>query len=317
KSEEREDTEETFAETEEEEIAEEPGFDEEEELLKKKEGEAPEEPFEEEQEEEGETGDEAVDEELEEKIFPPDEAREGEEREPILDFKTEDLERLVDPAEKEKEEIEQFLESLKKEREEKRKKTKTEEGLPPWASSLKEEDTKEAEVPEEYPPDEISPESAAPEEIHGEMEDEFPGETGEEEEEPETQEEEELIQPTPDERLSLETTMGFPETVDQKPLPFDALEEEKEPALAKITRAFKFAPWVKALLFDIFFIGIFWAVSILLAGRLLGVSFRAVVSRSSLAVAVYFLILLAVYFFLFFVFLGKTLGNQLFPREEL
>lgn len=234
-------------------------------------------------------------------------------------FKTEDLEKLVDPAEKEKEEIERFLEALKKEREEKRKKAEKTTGLPPWTSSLKErEPGKDLSVEERTKiPFEPSP---------GEDETEVSLESPLEEEKVEDQEkiisketaaekfEEKALFPLEQEETTSET-VGFPETVNQTDFSFPSYEERK-PSGISFPRTGPFLSWLKALAFDLLFIAFFWVVAILVTASILKVNIISLVTATPWKMVALYLIFLGVYFFLFFTFIGETLGRQLFPADE-
>jgi len=114
--------------------------------------------------------------------------------------------------------------------------------------------------------------------------------------------------------------MGLPEGVNQKPLPFGALLQAEQDASVSLTRE-KAAPsgiglWIKARLFDVLFIALFWVISVGAASLILGVSLFQLVSTATLAVILYYVILLLIYFFLFFFFLGETIGDHIFAKED-
>ena len=214
------------------------------------------------------------------------------------DFKTEDLESLMDPAEKEKEEIERFLEALKREREEKRKQAEKTTGLPPWTSDLKEREKEvEASFPEE--------EKAAPfvEE-----------ETVESPEGMSSQEEEQPLFPLTEEPSSTET-IGLPETVTKTGFSFAEYEEKKSPK-REFFRSILEISWLKALAFDFFFIAIFWLVAVVVTSVILKVNFISLVLATPWKMLALYLSFLGVYFLLFLIFIGETLGRQLFPSTE-
>jgi len=73
---------------------------------------------------------------------------------------------------------------------------------------------------------------------------------------------------------------------------------------------------MKARLFDVLFIGLFWVISVGAASLVLGVSLLQLVSTATLDVILYYVILLLIYFFLFFFFLGETIGDHLFAKED-
>lgn len=221
-------------------------------------------------------------------------------------FKTDELKRIVDPAEKEKQEIERFLDSIKKERGEKDalgeeilpdpseiKKgiLETEEELPPWAEKIKESSPGEVPFSEE------------------EEEREEPLETEKEELPVEAEEPyEEKISP-------YDSEIDIQEGVDQESLPFD--KEKREETKGISVRPFsRFSIWLKSRVFDLLFIGALWLVALWLASRLMEVPLFKLISASGLPVVIFYLVLLICYFFLFLYFMGETLGEHLFSQEK-
>jgi hypothetical protein len=296
-------------------------------------------------------------------------------------FGTEDLEKVIDPEEKEKAEIEKFLKSLKEDRDEWDGEIPPTDELPPWAEKIKdakpdempvvsaesEEDVQEFEeskedlpveeeitVDEEPPAEELpmeesplvveeeqkeveevlkpmglTPEDEVPEvqipheeqaeeEIGEIIAEEIAAEESVKEEiaEDEVPEEESLEEETPEEEDSMpDTGMGLPEGVDQEKLPFvdtstGEFDEEEE------TPPSKLSSWIKSRAFDVLFIAALWIVALHIASRILSTNLFKLISVSVLPVVAFYLTLLAVYLFLFFLFLGQTLGDQLFPYEE-
>ncbi|MCP2620004.1 hypothetical protein NLC35_02025 [Candidatus Aminicenantes bacterium AC-334-K16] len=212
-----------------------------------------------------------------------------------IDFKTEDLEKLIDPAEKEKEEIERFLESLKKEREEKRRQAEKTTGLPPWATGLKEgEKGVEVSFPEEE-----TTEPSIEEEVEPQQADEA---------------QEQPLFPLAEEPSTPET-VGFPETVSQTGFSFVETKEKKF-SWIEFPRKIPFLSWLKALAFDLFFIAFFWVVAVLVTSFILKVNFMKLVLLTPWKMLALYLIFLGVYFLLFLIFIGETLGRQLFPSAE-
>ena len=261
-------------------------------------------------------GAEAKDEEAQERslfgdetlIFPPEAAE-------APDFKTEDLEKLVDPAEKEKEEIERFLESLKKEREEKRHLAEKTTGIPPWVTSLKEkqsEEEKKLDEEEINQPPELEEEEAVKLEKQSKDLEKMTFEETKEVTKTGGGDEKTLF---PLEEKSTTETVGFPETVTQTGFSFSSYEE-KIPSGLKISRINSFLSWIKALAFDLLFIAFFWVVAILVTSSILKVNSIRLVSSSPWKMVALYLIFLVVYLFLFITFIGETLGRQLFPTEE-
>jgi len=283
-------------------------------------------------------------------------------------FGTEDLEKVIDPEEKEKAEIEKFLRSLKDDRDEWNGEIPPTDELPPWAEKIKDEKPDEmhaAEAEVEAEPEEESQEfeelqEEAPVEEERAAEEEPPAEELPVEESPPivdeegTEEKEEVLRPmglTPEdevpevqipeeeteeeaaekekgeeelaeEEVSEEeeatmpdTGMGLPEGVEQENLPFadksseEFEDEEKSPPS-------KLSIWLKSRAFDVLFIAALWIVTLHIASRMLSTNLFKLISVSVLPIVSFYLVLLAVYLFLFFLFLGQTLGDHLFPYEE-
>lgn len=281
-------------------------------------------------------------------------------------FGTEDLEKMIDPEEKEKVEIEKFLKSLKEDRDEWDGEIPPTDELPPWAEKIKdekpdempaaeveaeaEEESQEFEEPQEELP--VEEEKAADEEPPAEKlpleesppiveeepeekeevlkpmgltpEDEVPDvkipeeETEEEEASQEEKVEEELAEeemPEEEEATMPDTGMGLPEGVEQENLPFadkasaEFEDEEKSPPS-------KLSIWLKSRAFDVLFIAALWIVTLHIASRMLSTNLFKLISVSIFPVVAFYLALLTVYLFLFFLFLGQTLGDHLFPHEE-
>ncbi len=255
-------------------------------------------------------------------------------------IKTEDLEKIVDPEEKEKAEIEKFLKSLKEDRSKWGSEIPPTDELPPWAEEIKEKQPEEeksqdfVEPEEEHPAVEETVEESSPFE-----EEPLPAEEEQEEEiqEEDISDQEELHpdegtpeEATPDVELPIEeiqertppeeeismpdTSMGLPEGVEQERLPFDEKPAEvfKE---EKISSA-RLPNWVKSRAFDVLFIAAMWIVTLHIASRMMATNLFRLISVAILPVFAFYLALLGVYLFLFFLFLGQTLGDHLFPHEE-
>ena len=169
---------------------------------------------EEEQEESGLPDEEPQQEDVEEKpdedeykLFPDEDVPEELSGKRKPDFKTEDLEKMVDPADREKEDIDRFLDDLKKEREEQKKVSSETDTLPPWAKNIQNESLDQ--IQEE---DETVEDAEDQEAINRLMTESIATE-----EEPLTKSHE------------ADTGMGLPEKIDQKDLPFysDSMEMKK------------------------------------------------------------------------------------------
>jgi hypothetical protein len=247
------------------------------------------------------------------------------------EFKTEDLETIVDSEEKEKEEIEKFLKSLKEEREEWEGEIPPTDEFPPWAEKIKEDRPGEKAAVEEERDEEEEKvglieqeDEERPAEETFQSEDEVEIEDGEVEEilEEEKLEEEvlgegiELKKEPAEEEVSMpDTGMGLPEGLEQESLPFETKpaevyeEEQKSPPS-------RLSIWLKSRAFDVLFIAAIWIVTLHIASRMLSTNLFRLISVSALSVFGLYLVLLAVYLFLFFFFLGQTLGDHLFAQEE-
>jgi hypothetical protein len=251
-----------------------------------------------------------------------DEAEEGAAQDESADFRTADLEGMVDPAEKEKEEIEKFLDSLKEERERTKKYYEETGELPPWAQSMREGKASEApfEEEEDFGDEPIEPEeSEEAHEVEESVDVEEPVEAEIQAEpdkgipfEEKTTKEEEAVR-------AADTGMGLPEGVDQQNLPFSQGLFDSTIAKGKKRRLKKpdiqFSPWIKSRIFDVLIIVGVWLVALWLASRVIGVAFFRLLTTSPVQTLVFLVILLFSYFFLFLFFLGETLGDHLFSEE--
>jgi len=277
-----------------------------------------------ESEEEGEEKEESAEfvpedeeEQIEEEVKVPDEGTpekevKEEEKEEVPgfkkegDFETSDLEKISSPMEIDEEKIEDFLKSIKEREEETRsltqekeapspsagdmeeKKTETQEGLPLWAKKFK--DTTSSEFPEEKKEKE--------EEKIPEFEEEF---------------QEKDIKLDRTEKPPVETKIGIPEGDEQEGLPFIEEEKEKE---GRFQPSSTLVLKLKAITFDFFFVTALWFLTIWLASRLIDVSLFKLIPASTLAIIIFYLILMFSYFSLFIFFLGETLGDRLFHQES-
>jgi hypothetical protein len=129
-------------------------------------------------------------------------------------------------------------------------------------------------------------------------------------------EEEVLEEEKPEEEAAMpDTGMGLPEGVEQEKLPFSdkasVLFKDQEKSSSS-----KISTWLKSRAFDVLFIAALWIVTLHIASRMLSTNLFKLISVSALPVFAFYLALLAAYLFLFFLFLGQTLGDHLFPYEE-
>jgi hypothetical protein len=268
---------------------------------------------------------------------------------------TGDIEEIVDEAEKEKEEIDKFIASVKKERQAHAPANDETQDIPPWVSNVE-----DGPLPDIPPTDEVAMDEGALQEPSEEPAYE-PGEEPVEqpieepaeppfEESPEEPSEE--PQKTPvvvpldqvgelsgeDETTDApapgyDTRSAFPETVDQQGLPFVSKSERlddmdtadgaqyeesgaKRSGAKREVQAVGFIDWLKARAFDVVFVTALWFVALWIASQVLSVSVFSILSGSAFAALLFLAILLAIYFFYFLFFLGETLGNYLFSSEE-
>ncbi|MFO7867249.1 MAG: zinc ribbon domain-containing protein [Candidatus Aminicenantes bacterium] len=231
----------------------------------------------------------------------PEEDMEGEEE----DLKTRDLEDMVDPADKEKEEIEQFLDSLKKERRKIKKDTKAaEEDLPPWAEKMRDAD-KEPDDQEQETKVKTTEEAVR---LEPEEEREIP----EEEEEEDTGAFEEFDRETSE--IDIDDTPAL--TGHDQGMLFGTEQEESRSKGFGMLSFLKPSRWLKSRLFDVVLIAGLWLVSLGIAAYLTGNPVFSLIAKALLPAAGFFVILTVIYFSLFLVFLRETLGDFIFPKEE-
>lgn len=130
---------------------------------------------------------------------------------------------------------------------------------------------------------------------------------------------------------SPQTGMGIPETVTHSlPLAGEATAEPEEGEAAEPAEARTEEPpteeeprpplgifsRLKAILFDLFFILIIWAVSLVLASRIMSAPILKLASASAGSLVLFYLVLLVAYFFLFLFFLGETLGDRVVSAKD-
>ncbi len=127
------------------------------------------------------------------------------------------------------------------------------------------------------------------------------------------------------------TGVGLPESVTQA-MPFTPTEEigredeeVLEPAEAgagefedeeSLRPQLGFVSRLKAVLFDLGLILGIWLISLILASRIMSVSILKLASVSAVSLALFYLVLLVAYFFLFLFFLGETLGDRLVSARD-
>lgn len=77
-----------------------------------------------------------------------------------------------------------------------------------------------------------------------------------------------------------------------------------------------FKNFVKAKVFDLLFLVMFWLMSIWIAARSMQTTIFKLLGLASSGLLIYLLILVFFYFFLFYFFVGETLGDRLFRESE-
>lgn len=78
----------------------------------------------------------------------------------------------------------------------------------------------------------------------------------------------------------------------------------------------EFKNFVKAKIFDLLFLFMFWLASIWIAARSMETTIFKLLGMASSGLLLYLLILTFFYFFLFYFFIGETLGDRLFRENE-
>jgi RNA polymerase subunit RPABC4/transcription elongation factor Spt4 len=84
----------------------------------------------------------------------------------------------------------------------------------------------------------------------------------------------------------------------------------------KLLAPLGFKNFVKAKIFDLLFIVLFWLVSIWMAARSMNVTIFKLLTVATSGLLIFLLILTSFYFFLFYFFIGETLGDRLFRESE-
>ena len=258
-----------------------------------------------------------MEEKEEKKVTPPPQREE-------IDLQSIRMRKTPDTEEREKVEIESFVESIKREREKEKdystpeeeviapkemgeETTEIKEKIPPWAEKIKEE-------PQELEDEEEERKKEEPEELEEDLKDKEIKTPVDEplpkEDKPPTPTPETL--PPTDEPILSDKEIGFPEEVDYK-VPFDRETREQKRAVRR--RRSRYYAWLKARAFDFVFIAAFSLICLGLASRLIQVSLFKLISTSGPPVLVFYFVLLLFYFGFFILFLGETPGDRLFPRD--
>ncbi|MGB8952748.1 MAG: zinc ribbon domain-containing protein [Candidatus Aminicenantales bacterium] len=212
-----------------------------------------------------------------------------EEGEPLAD--TAEIARLLNALEKDQKEMESFDEKEEvtpslEDKEKEEPLAETEERLPPWV-----------EVARETPPSSLLEEERTEEKVIEMGEDLL------------FKEEEVVEDQKPS---SVQTGMGIPETVEQSELPLRTVADDEEELEERVRsrRPGRFFVKLKALLFDLLFVFVFWLLSLWGASRLMEIPLLQLISGTITPLVVFYGILLASYLFLFLFFLGETLGDR-------
>jgi hypothetical protein len=208
-----------------------------------------------------------------------------------LVFKTKELEELTGTVDEGKADLENFLES-RREPAAKDTTSDTKDGLPPWASRIREtspavepagETQKDSKVRREWTTDSGI---GVPEKITQAA---LPfGDTGSRE------------MGTPDEERS-----GVDEEKEEEAA---VQEAARRPTALSLKLRAKVVDWV--------FVTALWLISLGFTSQVLGVSFFRLIFGSPFPVLAFYVILLVLYFFLFLYFLGETLGDHYFSETD-
>jgi len=106
------------------------------------------------------------------------------------------------------------------------------------------------------------------------------------------------------------------EETGEEPESEEELTEAQAPERTVSLPSRSFKTWLKAKIFDLIFVGLFWLVAFVLAARLIAWPFFSLVAACLPQAIALFLILLVGYIFLFRFFIGETLGDQLFSAKD-
>ena len=278
---------------------------------------------------------------LEEQGFNDEDVLPEEEEDDSTADKTDDQMNIFDPVEREREDIERFVDSLKQERKDKIPEPPplTDE-LPPWVDNLKEESVPEEDEMEEEKPD--LQEDVPSEDIQETLQDsqtDIPDiEIGEEEVpavkplfEKNNFENEFKVDETPTWEATEKSyaVESAPEKEPEKSYAVEtpiveasgksyAVESPREMRTISISQSImNILIWLKSRVLDLIFITGLWLFSLWIASILIDVSLGNLVRSASAIVFIFYGILFVEYFFLFFFFLGGTLGDRILnPQKE-
>ncbi|MCJ7679621.1 MAG: RDD family protein, partial [Candidatus Aminicenantes bacterium] len=105
----------------------------------------------------------------------------------------------------------------------------------------------------------------------------------------------------------------------------DEVEDVETAAMDKRERLFEMetssgggwlSRWIKARVVDVLLVGSVWFLALVLASFVLKKTVLQLIGSSAPTVLLFFGVLVSVYFYLFYFFLGSTLGDRLFPRKD-
>ncbi len=234
-------------------------------------------------------------------------------------LKMEDLEKTVESSEFEKQEFDRFIDSMRQDQGEDIEEPIHEEPLheePVHEEPIEEEPSEEKNV--ENSPSLSSTPPLFEKQVIVPPTDDLPAWASKIKEKPPssipmTESEKEFVPqektPTPD------TGMGLPEVVPQKDLPFsgDTIEAKEEKPKEPPSQ---FSTWLKSRVFDVLFIGAVWFITTWIASYVMEVKLLKLISAAALLLMAFYAVLLFAYLFLFFFFLGETLGDYLFNPKH-
>jgi hypothetical protein len=92
--------------------------------------------------------------------------------------------------------------------------------------------------------------------------------------------------------------------------PSEGFREEKPPVRAPVVRL-GFFRRIRATIFDLLVVGIFWTGAVALAAHFLSVPILDLIIAAAVPLGILFAVLLTVYLFMFLLFLGETPGGRL------
>ncbi|MGC8746519.1 MAG: zinc ribbon domain-containing protein [Candidatus Saccharicenans sp.] len=274
------------------------------------------------------------------RVTPGNQASDSEETIPMT-FKTEELDQIGPTVEVGKRQVEDFLKILEEKEKERIEeklsqlaKDEDKTGAPSWlkeaptaelksgstelikmmeeADEEEKLETSDIETSDEWE-EEISsrptmgfPEKVTRSQLELEKEEEFMGE--------ESLKTEEI---TEEEAIEEETSGKYELTEDKDTPPMaDTVSQGETEGVEKTLPPLGFKNFIKAKIFDLLFIIMFWLLSTWLVAKSMEATIFKLLDVASSSLLIFLVILTSVYFFLFYFFLGETLGDRLFREEE-